>query len=514
MEKFFAYQKDSRVPCKYGRKCFQTNKQHVEKYKHPPTKDEVKVDNKKKTKKRDSKGKIKTNNTNSNGESSNFNHRNELNEEIVDNPEINDMELPEQSSIIIESEASSSISINNQENQTEYIRPPVMQHSQQQQQLLLTYTALEDCSGDDGIVPCTPTLFTPRRLDGETVSSPHVPSSNQIQRFIFIGEFQTPQISDSNDREQPGSSEQIRIPEVVTDSAYWNTRITELFLVGEMPKEFYDLWSFCKRQSPTRPEDAFLSVGLKLVGPYDVLAGHMNELDTNDVEKTVLHWRYYYDPPEFQTILASTSSEFHIGYYRDQPLATPVFVVSNDSEKNYTIQRLGKSLFYALRKYLHNMNDKEAHILQKKLLAYEKRKVTEILEGRKVNSVAKTFHKAGIVVPYECKTDVGYRPLSESEKTLQKILKCYREANGSEKIEAMDKLHPIINYANIACDECDFGTGLELGIDIFCDGNPELHRICKQLLVTVYNLLRRPQFATIIKAHLENRRTGPNMSII
>lgn len=44
--------------------------------------DEVKVDNKKKTKKRDSKGKIKTNNTNNNGESSNFNHRNELNEEI------------------------------------------------------------------------------------------------------------------------------------------------------------------------------------------------------------------------------------------------------------------------------------------------------------------------------------------------------------------------------------------------------------------------------------------------
>jgi hypothetical protein len=38
MEKFFAYQKDSREPCKYGRKCFQTNKEHTDKYKHPPTK--------------------------------------------------------------------------------------------------------------------------------------------------------------------------------------------------------------------------------------------------------------------------------------------------------------------------------------------------------------------------------------------------------------------------------------------------------------------------------------------
>lgn len=86
--------------------------------------------------------------------------------------------------------------------------------------------------------------------------------------------------------------------------------------------------------------------------------------------------------------------------------------------------------------------------------------------------------------------------------TLRKILKCYREASESKKIEAMDKLQAIINYSNIACDECDFGTGLELGIDIFCDGNPELHRICQQLLVTVYNLLRRPEFATIIKVIL------------
>lgn len=39
------------------------------------------------------------------------------------------------------------------------------------------------------------------------------------------------------------------------------------------------------------------------MGPYDVLAGHMNGFNTNDVEKTVLHWRYYYDPPEFQVCI-------------------------------------------------------------------------------------------------------------------------------------------------------------------------------------------------------------------
>lgn len=64
------------------------------------------------------------------------------------------------------------------------------------------------------------------------------------------------------------------------------------------------------------------------------------------------------------------------------------------------------------------MDGEIAHSLQKKLLAYEKKNVTQILDGRAVNStVSKTFHKAGIVVPYDSKTDVGYRPLSENEST-------------------------------------------------------------------------------------------------
>jgi hypothetical protein len=55
--------------------------------------------------------------------------------------------------------------------------------------------------------------------------------------------------------------------------------------------------------------DALLPIGFKLVGPYDVLAGRMNEYDEKDIENTVLHWRYYYDPPEFQVC------EFYLNTY-------------------------------------------------------------------------------------------------------------------------------------------------------------------------------------------------------
>uniref|UniRef100_A0A2S2QRU7 UPF0609 protein n=1 Tax=Sipha flava TaxID=143950 RepID=A0A2S2QRU7_9HEMI len=513
MEKFFAYQKDSRLPCKYGKACFQKNKEHLDKYKHPPTKEDLRINNKKKTGKKDVKKRLRLNSSHSQlGESSNVNSRNNSFGNNHADYEMNDMEVPEQSNVPHVSETRNNISsdnMNNSQHSTDYIVPSIRQNTQeeehrQQPQLLLTSTALDDCSGDDGIVPCTPTLFTPRRLDGETVSSPHVPSSSQVERFTFVGESQTSQVSDSNDGEQQSLVQQIVRPQNENNPTYWNKKITELFLVGNMPKEFYEFWNFCSKKCPVHPEDALLPIGFKLVGPYDVLAGRMNEYDEKDIENTVLHWRYYYDPPEFQTIIASTDSEFHIGYYRDQPFDMPIFVASNDSGKNCIIQKLSNNIFYAIRKLVQNMVSDVATEFERLLFNYEHRNIKKNLNNRKGCVVAKTFHKAGIVVPYDIKTDVGYRPLAETEKTLRTILQNYRESSESKKIEAMDKLQPIINYANIASDECDFGTGFELGIDIFCDGNPELHRICEQLLVTAYNLLKRPQFGTIIKVTITN----------
>lgn len=64
------------------------------------------------------------------------------------------------------------------------------------------------------------------------------------------------------------------------------------------------------------------------------------------------------------------------------------------------------------------MKSENANAIQQKMLDFEKQNVTQILEGRRVNPVAKTFHKLGIIVPYDTETDVGYRPLSESESML------------------------------------------------------------------------------------------------
>lgn len=58
------------------------------------------------------------------------------------------------------------------------------------------------------------------------------------------------------------------------------------------------------------------ALGLQLVGPFDVLAGAHRGAD-NPQPNFHLHWRYLYDPPEFQTILlGSGDTQHHIGYYR------------------------------------------------------------------------------------------------------------------------------------------------------------------------------------------------------
>lgn len=88
---------------------------------------------------------------------------------------------------------------------------------------------------------------------------------------------------------------------------------------------------YCKLYFPLKGEKCVCSLlstadalkkdtGLQLVGPYDILAGNHTGVDRNRHGKRpnfLLHWRYYYDPPEFQTVLkGDDKTQFHLGYFR------------------------------------------------------------------------------------------------------------------------------------------------------------------------------------------------------
>jgi len=74
--------------------------------------------------------------------------------------------------------------------------------------------------------------------------------------------------------------------------------ILDLFLV-EMPKDFFQFYEFYKNVSKNNSLSIYKSTGLKLVGPYDILEGKI-KYSESDQNRFLTHWRYYYDPPEFQ----------------------------------------------------------------------------------------------------------------------------------------------------------------------------------------------------------------------
>lgn len=111
--------------------------------------------------------------------------------------------------------------------------------------------------------------------------------------------------------------------------------IKEVFLV-DMPDDFYDLWSVAKSLNSEHPSGkaiifmvfisiygilvvsaAFECAGFTLIGPYDILASKIEQTKKLTKSDFLTHCRYFYDPPEFQTVLKGDDDEqLHIGYYR------------------------------------------------------------------------------------------------------------------------------------------------------------------------------------------------------
>lgn len=117
-------------------------------------------------------------------------------------------------------------------------------------------------------------------------------------------------IEDSSDKLVPLKQEtknehqplHINIPKNITYFSYSiedvETIIQNLFLV-KMPSDFYKFYE-CLKEDSENIEETLKDVKLQLIGPFDLLMGKLPILE--DKELYLVHWRYYYDPPEFQVL--------------------------------------------------------------------------------------------------------------------------------------------------------------------------------------------------------------------
>lgn len=91
----------------------------------------------------------------------------------------------------------------------------------------------------------------------------------------------------------------IKLPETITYYNKDDTKILkELFLV-EMPPDFFHFYKCLSEDDGF--EKMLAGVNLELIGPYDLLLGRLPILD--DKELYLIHWRFFFDPPEFQVLL-------------------------------------------------------------------------------------------------------------------------------------------------------------------------------------------------------------------
>lgn len=289
----------------------------------------------------------------------------------------------------------------------------------------------------------------------------------------------------------------------------------------KMPDDFYHFWEFCQCLRPDNPREALMdTLGLRLVGPFDILAG-AHRAPSKPQPNFHLHWRYYYDPPELQTILQGNGdNQYHMGYHRDTPDSLPAFVGENAAKKGCTITQMGDNIFAAVYQFVskkrknkggakHGGGDLDAleDELKEKAesLGLSVEQKTKGMKQRDKKVVSKTFHGAGIVVPVD-KNDVGYRELPETDAGLKRICKAIAEArDDEERLKAFAPLQEMITFVQFANDECDYGMGYELGIDLFCYGSQYLYKVIRQLLPLAYSLLSRGLFGDILDAHLSNR---------
>ncbi|XP_017888758.1 histone PARylation factor 1 [Ceratina calcarata] len=361
-----------------------------------------------------------------------------------------------------------------------------------------------------------------------------VPVVNNIDENNDVEESKS---SESEEHEIKDSSELVTVSSLLGDVAIESDKISlaeaqpvisHLFLV-QMPDDFFQFYEFCQSISEKNPLNVLNDFHLQLVGPFDVFRETFLEAKVEDKQALLRHWRYYYDPPEFQTIIRDNGKDgLHYGYWRDDSSEKPVFVAKNKAAINCTIESVAENIFGTLNEHIGDKlklaspfeKPRISKFLQRlKNFAKEKNisleKKTAGMQAREKKVVARTFHKGGIVVPYDKKTQLGYRDLTVTDNELQKLLKQIEHPPTPEARKTpISKLEEVIRLATIAADECDFGTVLELGHDLFSSGVSHVQTRALNLLSLAYGLLQRPEFQEIARAHLKNRRKSLEPSVL
>ncbi|CAF1413694.1 unnamed protein product [Adineta steineri] len=293
--------------------------------------------------------------------------------------------------------------------------------------------------------------------------------------------------------------------------------LSELYQM-KFPSDLHEFWKFCSNINKKNPRDVLKNLlNIELVGPFEILDGALKTCKT--LPNMNLHYRYYYDTPEFMTVIRTLDkqSQFHIGYYRDSPDELPSFLASNDSNTNNHFKICGDNIFAAIHSYARHslktsdksdlktfISDLETFAKKHKFALEE---TTSKISARKKKVNCTLLNSLGMVVP--CENDIGYRPVPYTKDQFKKICDKFCNSSSEELCQtAEDDLQHVITCIQFANDECDYGEGLEFGLNLFLYGSSKLHTRILTLLPLAYKLLHRDLYGEIITDHISSGRSN------
>ena len=276
----------------------------------------------------------------------------------------------------------------------------------------------------------------------------------------------------------------------------------------DFPDDFFRFWDFANRLKPLDPIHAFTDLlQITLVGPFEVLSGRF-DLHTPRLSP-LLHWRYYFDPPEFFTVLAGGTDRLHYGYYLDDPSDGRGCIASYYALDAYQLSTDGDTLFEALRMELEAQYDLgEGREVEARLEQFDRLRQTlaryatadrpergdfyvetwQARTARRFRLIASTPEGMGVVAPPET-----YRPLALTNAKLRSLL--YKQDDPAE----------IVDEARQALRDGFPATALKLGKELWPLPGERKAEYAYELLDAAYAALGRPVLREVLRTHREHR---------
>lgn len=286
------------------------------------------------------------------------------------------------------------------------------------------------------------------------------------------------------------------------------------------PDDFFQFWEFVNALDATEPRLALwqrAGLGLRLFGPYDLVANAFSLGDTSDA--FYLKDRYPYDPPEFVTVMKWMAEGLHWGYFWDDPEAGGQPFVCSYYTGDITCSLNGDTLFTAVRKHLEEYyrdisdemsadDEQEPNLLSQRnvldALRMQLQRFTSHDEPEHGDAYLEKYVYGSSWPPQDAKRiptldGAGLRVPSESYRSIpMESMKAYELWMF---LQVQENAEIFLQEGQLALREGYAGTALKVGKDLWTCGYGHLSF---ELLQGAYRMLGRNLLADRLQTHYQH----------